>query len=84
MGGGRGMADVGCSLGSEAGDAGSLPCTRSQVKVDYFINLYTSMFIRLSHLYQECHAHFIVIRNDGQMGEVPGWLTENRMEVGGQ
>ena len=68
----------------EAGDAGSSPCTRSQVKVDYFINLYTSIFIRLSHLYQECHAHFIVIRNDGQMGEVPGWLTENRMQVGGQ
>ena len=45
VGGGRGMADVGCSLGSEAGDAGSLPCTRSQVKVDYFINLYTSILL---------------------------------------
>ena len=63
----------------EAGDAGSLACTRSQVKVDYFIILYTSIFIRFSHLYQECNTHFIVVRNNGQMGQVPGWLTENRM-----
>ena len=52
----------------EAGDVGSKDCTRSQVKVDYFLIPYTSIFIRLSHLYKECHVHFIVITNDVEMG----------------
>ena len=57
----------------ETGDADSRARTRSQVKVDYFIIPYTSTFIRLSHLYQECHAHCIVIPNDGGMGQV--WVV---------
>ena len=52
----------------EPGNVGSKDCTRSQVKVDYFLIPYTSIFIRLSHLYKECHVHFIVITNDGEMG----------------
>ena len=52
----------------EAGDSDSRACTRSQVKVEYFINPYTSTFIRLSHLYQEFCVHCIVIMNDGGMG----------------
>ena len=61
-----------------AGDADSRARTRSQVQVDYFIIPYTSTFIRLSYLYQECHAHCIVITNDG------GWLIYIRVWVGGQ
>ena len=34
----------------ETGDAGSMACTRSQVKVDYFIIPYTPRFIRLYYL----------------------------------
>ena len=41
------------------------------MKVDYVHTPDTSIFIRLSHLYQECHGHFIVIRNEEMgMGEV--------------
>ena len=39
----------------------------NQVLVDYFIILYSSTFIRMSHLYQEYHVHSIVITNDGGM-----------------
>ena len=56
----------------EAGDADSRPPTRSQVLVDYLIIPYTSTFVRLSHLYQESHAHCIVITNDELMGEMRG------------
>ena len=52
----------------EPEDVGSKDCTRSQVTVDYFKISYTSIFMRLSHLYQEYHAHCIVITNDGDMG----------------
>ena len=52
----------------ESGDAGWKACTRSQMKVCYFIIVYTSIFIRLSHLYQECHGQFIVIANEEEMG----------------
>ena len=52
----------------EPGDAGWKACTRSYVKVDYVHTPDTSIFIRLSHLYQECHGHFIVIRNEEEMG----------------
>ena len=38
----------------------------------YFIIPDTSIFTRLSHLYQECHTQFIVITNDGEMGELGG------------
>ena len=38
------------------------------MKVDYFLIPHISMFIRLSHLYQECHGHFIVITNEEEMG----------------
>ena len=48
----------------EAGDADSRTHTRSQVQVDYFIIPYSSTFIRLSHLFQECSVHCIVITND--------------------
>ena len=48
----------------EAGDGDSRAPTKSQVLVDYFIIPYTSTFVRLSRLYQESHAHFIVITND--------------------
>ena len=51
----------------KAEDASSTACTRSQVKVDYFIIPYTSRLNRLSHLYQECHTHYIVITNDKEM-----------------
>ena len=52
----------------EPEDVGSKDCTRSQVKVDYLMIPYTYIFIRLSHLYQECHVRFIVIRNNGETG----------------
>ena len=52
----------------EAVDADSRTCIRSQVQVEYFIIPYTSLFIRLSHLYQECYIHCIVFTNDGVMG----------------
>ena len=52
----------------ETGDADSRACIRSQVYVDYLIILYNSTFIRLSHLYQECHVHCIVVANDGGTG----------------
>ena len=42
----------------EAGDA----------EFDYVIIPCTSTFIRLSRLYQECHAHCIVVTNDVGMG----------------
>ena len=42
--------------------------SRSQVYVEYFINLYTSAFIRLPHLYEELYVHSIVIINAGGMG----------------
>ena len=48
----------------------SISCTRSQVSVDYFIIPYTFTFNRLSHLYQESHAHCVVIRNDGRIWKV--------------
>ena len=52
----------------EVGDADSRARTRSQVQVEYFIIPYTSIFIRLSHLYHELCVHCIVIMNDGGMG----------------
>ena len=47
----------------KAGDTSSNACTRSHVKVDYFIIPYNSILIRLSHLYQECYVHCIVFTN---------------------
>ena len=38
----------------------------------YLFIPYTSIFTRLSHLYQECHTQFIVITNDRAMGELGG------------
>ena len=52
----------------EAEEADSRACTRSQVQVNYFIILYTSTFIRLSHLFQEAHVHFNGITNNVGMG----------------
>ena len=63
----------------EPGHVGSKECTRSQVKIDYFMIPYTSIFIRLSHFYQECYVHFIVITNDGEMALIRGWLIKIRM-----
>ena len=63
----------------EPGDVGSKVCTRSEVKVDDFMIPYASIFIRLSYFYQQCHVHFIVITNDGEMGLVRGWLIEISM-----
>ena len=37
----------------EAGDADSRVPTRFHVQVEYFIIPYTSLFMRLSHFYQE-------------------------------
>ena len=56
----------------EAGDPGSNARTRFQVYVDYFNIPYTSAFITLSHLYQECYVNCIVIRDDVGMGYVGG------------
>ena len=36
-------------------------------QVNYFIILYTSIFIRLSHFYQEFYAHCIITIADGGM-----------------
>ena len=52
----------------EAGDADSRACIISQVQVENFIIPYTSIFIRLSHLYQEFCVHCTVIMNDRGMG----------------
>ena len=52
----------------EAGDAESRAGTKSQRQVEYFISLYTSTFIRLSHFYHEFCVHFITIMNGGGMG----------------
>ena len=69
----------------EEGDADSRVRTRSQVQVHYFIIPYTSTFIRLSYLYQEYHAHCIIITNDGVMDGIDGgWLIYIRVWVGGQ
>ena len=52
----------------EAGDADSRAYTKSQVSEDYFIIPFISTFVRLSYLYQECHVHCIVIKNDVGIG----------------
>ena len=52
----------------EVGDADFRASTRSKVYVEYFVIPYTSTFIRLPHLYQECHVHCIVITNVWGMG----------------
>ena len=49
----------------------------------YFIIPYTSTLIRLSRLYQEWHAHCIVITNDGRWDRW-SWLIYIRVWVGGQ
>ena len=51
----------------EAGYAISRAGTKCQVYVEYFIIPYTFTFIRLSHLYQEFCAHYVVIITDGGM-----------------
>ena len=51
----------------EAGYPISRASTRCQVYVEYFIIPYTFTFIRLSHLYQEFCAHYVVIITDGGM-----------------
>ena len=48
----------------EARDADSRARTRYQLQVEYFTISYTSIFIRLSHLYKKCHIHCIVITID--------------------
>ena len=67
----------------EVGDADFRASTRSKVYVEYFVIPYTSTFIRLSHLYQECHVHCIVITDvwgmgysgEGGMREDRGWIS---------
>ena len=56
----------------EAWDADSRAFTRSQVEVEYFIIHCTSIFIRLSHFYQEFCVYCVVIMNDGGMRWVGG------------
>ena len=60
------------------------PSPDPKCKFDYFIIPYTSTFIRLSYLYEECHAHCIVITNDGGDGIGGGWLIYVRVWVVGQ
>ena len=52
----------------EAGHADLRAGTISQVQVEYFIFPQFSIFIRLSHFYQEFCVPFIVIINDRGMG----------------
>ena len=55
----------------EAGDADSRAHTKSQV---YFIICYTSIFIRLSHLYRQFHVHCVAAINDGGWGRC--WMVD--------
>ena len=56
----------------EAGDGDSRAGTRSQVQVEYIIMLYTSISIRLLHLCQGSHAHYVITTYDRWMGRLRG------------
>ena len=69
----------------DVGNADSGARTKCQMSVDYFIIPYTSVLIRLSHLYQGFHVHCIAITHDGDgIGDGRRWLIYIKVWVGEQ